>query len=149
MRCQITVGTLLLLLCGCAGSPAGTSSDRPSATTSATTTTAPTTTTTPPFEPLTTDPQDCFDGICTIRVSKGTEFPLDADAFGLIGFAATVVSRDAFECQLYDRSGGAFTLTLKKPGDSAAGQLNVPTWVTLVSIDTKTAVIAIGHTEPP
>lgn len=86
---------------------------------------------------------------CTIRVSKGTEFPLDAEAFGLIGFVATVVSRDAFECQLYDRSGGAFTLSLKKPGDSAAGQLNVPTWVTLVSIDTTTAVIAIGHTEPP
>jgi hypothetical protein len=59
------------------------------------------------------------------------------------------------------RSGGAFTnattsattttatLSLEKPGDSAAGQLNVPTWVTLVSIDTTTAVIAIGHTEPP
>jgi hypothetical protein len=149
MRRQITMGTLLLLLCGCAGPPTDTAPDRPNTAAPTTTRTPKTSSEPPPFEPRTTKPTDCFDGVCTIRVSKGTKFPLDANAFGLIGFIATRVNPGRFECQLYDRSGGAFTLTLRKPGDSAAGHLGVPTWVTLMSINQKTAVIAMGHTEPP
>jgi len=59
MRHIATLGVLSLLLSGCAGS----STDTSSATTTPTTTTPATTTTTSPFEPETTDPQDCFDGI--------------------------------------------------------------------------------------
>lgn len=144
MRHIATLGVLSLLLSGCAGAPTDTSS---ATTTTPTTTT--TTTTTSPFEPETTDPQDCFDGICTIRVSEGTTFPLDADAFGLSEFVATAVEPGTVECKLYVRPRGAFTLTLKEPGQSAAGHLDIPTWVTLVSVDTASAVIAIGHTTPP
>ncbi|MEQ4716587.1 hypothetical protein [Nonomuraea sp. B19D2] len=82
-------------------------------------------------------------------MKKGTRFPLDADAFGLELFVVTAVGPGGIECELYVRPRGAFTLALKKPGQSAAGQFRVSTWVTLLSIDKKTAVIALGHTTPP
>lgn len=128
MRCVIMVGTMLLVLCGCAGSPIHTVKARSSAH---------------------DGPQDCFDGVCTIRVAKGTTFALDADSFGLNLFTVTALGPDGIECELYVRPRGAFTLTLKKPGQSTAAELGIATWVTLVSMDATTAVIALTHVTPP
>lgn len=135
--------SLLLSACGGTPEPAVPSSSAPAASTSA----SPSPTTSAPS----TNPSDCFDGVCTIEVTKGTEFPLDAKAMGLTGLTVTKLEPGLVECELPAARGGAFTLKVTKPGESAAAGFEggVSTWVTLVSITERSAVITLGHEDPP
>ncbi|GAA2833761.1 hypothetical protein [Crossiella cryophila] len=136
MRRHLTWPALLLLgACATTPTPVTTPSSA-----------APTSTTPAPS----TDVADCFDGDCTITVTKDTAFPLDAKAMPLTEFVVTKLGPEGVECRLSASRGGAFTLTLLKPGQSAAAGFEdtVQTWVTLVSAGEGSVVLTLGHAAP-
>lgn len=107
----------------------------------------------PFFETITKDPADCLDGVCTIRVSKGTVFSLQT--YGLEGFQVADLRAGKIDCVLWAVNGAAFRIRLNKPGQSASGGFEIKknvmalTWVTLISQDKKSAVLALSQVEPP
>ncbi|MEU9791785.1 hypothetical protein AB0E27_14370 [Streptomyces sparsogenes] len=163
-RLVASVTPLLLLLVGCGSSADSPPTARPSASdtpssvrpskTAPSRTSAPARTpspsaTTRTAAPTTSNPKDCFDGYCTLKLSKPLTIRLDTKKFYYPEMTVVAVGPDSLTYRVDYPHGGGAQQILSPGGGSAFGfRSHTTVEVKLVSITGGTALLALSPGTP-
>lgn len=103
----------------------------------------------PNDEPITTNPGDCADGQCRLRVSGPVNIPLDASRYHYSVLLVVAVAADSLGIQVPFEGGGGTDSTISVGGSTAFGFQEGPSiWLTLETVVNGAAVLNLTPGEP-